>query len=108
MNGFDILVDNAVDAVTKCEVREIIIGTQAENNGVEIFISDTGPGLPPEIREKIGLEVIEKPEDAKGLGMGLLMAQVIVQTYSGEISVASTGLTGTTMVIWLPLEKMGI
>ncbi|MGQ9601045.1 MAG: sensor histidine kinase, partial [Anaerolineae bacterium] len=102
--AFDILVDNAVEAVADRERREITIGTRAANRGAEIWVSDTGPGIPEEIRAKIGLEPIEKPEDAKGLGMGLLMAQTIVQTYGGEIRVDSTGPTGTTMVIWLPLQ----
>ncbi|MGC9024167.1 MAG: GAF domain-containing protein [Chloroflexia bacterium] len=101
--AFDILVDNAVEAVAEREVREITIGTRAASGGAEIWVSDTGPGIPEEIRAKIGLEPIEKPEEAKGLGMGLLMAQTIVQTYGGEVRVASTGPTGTTMVIWLPL-----
>ena len=103
--AFDILVDNAVDAVAGHGVREITIGTRAAGGGVEILVSDTGPGIAEEIRAEIGLELIEKPKDAKGLGMGLLMAQSIVQTYGGEIRVGFTGPTGTTMVIWLPLEK---
>jgi len=103
--AFDILVDNAVDAIARCEVREVTVGTQAADGGIKIVVSDTGPGIPEDIRAKIGLDLIEKPEDTKGLGMGLLMAQTIVQTYGGEIRVASTGPTGTTMVIWLPLEK---
>jgi|GEM_PF-1483593 len=106
--AFDILVDNAVDAVVERKTREIKIGTRMGNDGAEIFVSDTGPGLPPEIQAKIGLEVIEKPEDARGLGMGLLMAQTIVQTYSGQLRVGSTGPGGTVMVIWLPLEKIGV
>ncbi len=105
--AFDILVDNAIDAVAGREVRAVVIGTRPANEGTEIFVSDTGPGLPQEIQEKIGLEVIEKPEDAKGLGMGLLMAQTIVQTYSGALRVDTTGPMGTIMVIWLPLENVG-
>lgn len=103
--AFDILADNAIDAVAGRELRAIIIGTRIMKQGVDIFISDSGPGLPQEIKEKMGLEVIEKPEDAKGLGMGLLMAQTIVQTYSGALRVDSTSPTGTSMVIWLPLEN---
>jgi PAS domain S-box-containing protein len=103
--AFDILVDNAVDAVADRSVRMITISTQQMNGGAEILVSDTGPGIGKEIRAKVGLELIEKPEDAQGLGMGLLMAQTIVQTYGGEIRVDSTGPEGTTMVIWLPLER---
>jgi len=105
--AFDVLVDNAVEAVAGREVREVTIGTRMANGGAEIFVSDTGPGIPEEIRAKIGLEPIEKPEDARGLGMGLLMAQTIVQTYGGELRVDSTGPTGTTMAVWLPLTTQG-
>lgn len=103
--AFDILVDNAVEAVADREQRIITISTRVAGRGVEIWVSDTGSGMPKETQDKIGMEFIEKPEDAKGLGMGLLMARTIVQTYGGEIRVASTGPTGTTMVIWLPLEE---
>jgi PAS domain S-box-containing protein len=103
--AFDVLVDNAVEAVANREVRKITIGTRAAYGGAEILVSDTGPGIPEEVQARIGLECIEKPEDAQGLGMGLLMAQTIVQTYGGDIRVKSTDPTGTTMAIWLPLEK---
>lgn len=103
--AFDILVDNAVEAVADRPRRDITIGTRLAAGGAEILVSDTGPGIPEEIRARIGLERIEKPEDAPGLGMGLLMVQTIVQTYGGEIRVDATGPTGTTMVIRLPLEK---
>ena len=102
--AFDILVENAVEAVAACSVQKITIGTQAQNGGAAILIADTGPGISESIHDRIGREWIEKPEDAKGLGMGLLMAYTIVQTYGGEIRVAATSPTGTTMVIWLPLE----
>ncbi|MGA9349743.1 MAG: GAF domain-containing protein [Anaerolineae bacterium] len=103
--AFDILVDNAVDAVADCDVRKIAIGTREAGTGVEIIVADTGPGIPGGVVPKLGLEPIEKPEGVKGLGMGLLMAQTIVQTYGGEIQVDSTGPSGTTMVIWLPRER---
>lgn len=105
LRAFDMLVDNAVKAVTDCLVREIIIGTWLEGSGCIISVSDSGRGIPKEIQDKISLERIEKPEDAKGLGMGLLIAQTIVQTYGGNIRVESTSSKGTTMVIYLPLEK---
>ncbi len=89
--AFDILVDNAVNAVAGRPMRKITIGTRLKDGGAEIPVSDTGPGIPDEIRAKLGLEPIERPKGAKGLGMGLLMAQTIVQTYNGEIRVKSTG-----------------
>ncbi|RME51174.1 MAG: GAF domain-containing protein [Caldilineae bacterium] len=103
--AFDILVENAVEAVASCPTRQITISTHMQDGGAAICIADTGPGIPEAIRNRIGVDWIEKPEDAKGLGMGLLMAHIIAQTYGGEIRVANTGPTGTTMVLWLPLEQ---
>lgn len=103
--AFEFVVDNAVNALAGRPRREITIGTRPAGGGAEILVSDTGPGIPEEIRAKLGLDTIEKPEDAKGLGMGLLMAQTIVQTYGGEIRCAASDATGTTMVTWLPLER---
>jgi GAF domain-containing protein len=103
--AFDSLVENAVKAVEHQPVQEVTICTQRAGTTAEILIADTGPGIPDDVRNKIGLDLIEKSEDAKGLGMGLLMSQVIVQTYGGEIRVACTGSQGTTMVIALPLDK---
>ncbi len=105
--AFDILVDNAVNAISQCNVRVIKIGTRRRLEYAQIFVADTGPGLPKEIEEKIGLDFIEKAEDARGLGMGLLMAQTIVQTYGGDIKVEKSGADGTTMVITLPLDQDG-
>jgi GAF domain-containing protein len=103
--AFDILVDNAIEATAYSQVRIVTIGTRLNREGADVFIRDTGSGIPENIRSKIGLDRIEKPEDAVGLGMGLLMAHTIVQAYGGEIRVDATGPTGTTMVIWLPLAN---
>ncbi len=102
--AFDILVDNAVDAVEGQPVRDITIGTREAGANAEIFIKDTGTGIPPAILPKIGLDNIEKSEDAKGMGRGLLLAPIIMEAYGGKIYVASTGPSGTTMVMQLPLE----
>jgi signal transduction histidine kinase len=102
-SALDILIDNAVDAVKPQSTREVVVGTRVGGIGIEAFVQDTGPGLPAEVIDKLGLENIEKPEDAQGLGMGLLMARMIVQTYGGDIRVVATSSSGTTMAICLPL-----
>jgi signal transduction histidine kinase len=105
--AFDILVDNAVDAVKDCDVQVITIGTRAASGGAEIFVSDTGPGIPDEVAAKLGLEPIVKADEDGGMGMGLLMAHAIVQTCGGRIRLGSTGPDGTTMIIWLPCDAGG-
>lgn len=103
--AFDVLFENAVNAVEHCDVKDITVSTRIGAAGIEIAVSDTGPGIPDEIRSKLTLETIERPEDVQGLGMGLLMAQTIIQTFGGEIRVGATGPTGTRMIIWLPTRS---
>ena len=102
--AFDILVDNAVEYMHDFPVRNLIITSLLIENRVEISFKDTGKGIPQEVLSRLFKEHIETPR-GKGLGMGLLMAQAIVQTYGGDIQVQKTGPDGTTMVIWLPVEQ---
>ncbi len=102
--ALDIVIDNAVEATMGLPERKIVIGSQRRGNCAEISIADNGHGIPPDLLERLFREPIKKPQGAKGLGIGLLLAQMIVQTYSGTICCRETGPTGTTMVISFPLE----
>jgi GAF domain-containing protein/CheY-like chemotaxis protein len=102
--ALDILIDNAVEATAESSERKITIGSQQRDHCAEISITDNGHGIPPEVLEQLFHEPIKKPQGAKGQGIGLLLAQMIVQTYGGTIYCRETGLTGTTMVVSLPLE----
>ncbi len=102
--ALDILVDNAVEAVSDVSRPQITINSRSVGNLVEITVMDVGRGISEEIKAKLFREPIPKPKGARGLGLGLLIAQIIVRTYGGEIQLGATGPTGTTMVISLPLE----
>lgn len=101
----DILIDNAVDAMQGKAQKCLTVMTLMEDDRVKITISDTGTGIPEPIKAKLTSEPIKKPKGSKGQGVGLLMAQTILQAYGGEIQIGSTGINGTTMVIVLPMEK---
>jgi C4-dicarboxylate-specific signal transduction histidine kinase len=102
--ALDILIDNGVDAMVEVPHRVMTIETVQRNNQIIIRIRDTGKGIPEEGRSHLFHNPVEKRKGSKGLGMGLLMAQAIIQTYGGEIDIESTGRTGTTMFICLPSE----
>lgn len=102
--ALDILIDNAVETTAGMAERKIVIGSQRRDNNVELSITDNGRGIPTEVLERVFREPIKKPLGAKGQGIGLLLAQTIVQTYHGTISCRETGPTGTIMVISLPVE----
>jgi GAF domain-containing protein len=99
--AFDILVENAVEATEGMPVRRLTISTRAADGEIEIAFRDTGKGIPEEIRNILFKKRIQNRE-TKGLGMGLLMVQTIVQTYDAEIRVAEPGPEGTTMLMRFP------
>ena len=98
------MVDNAVEAMANVPVKRVTVATGQVVTQMEIVVSDTCGGIPDDVLPKLFQEPIKKPKGTKGQGVGLLMAQTIVQAYQGEIRIESTDSTGATMVIELPLE----
>jgi signal transduction histidine kinase len=70
-------------------------------DSVEIRISDTGGGIPPELREKIFRLYFSTKKD--GSGIGLAMTFRIVQLHDGTIGFDSEPGKGTTFLIRLPI-----
>jgi GAF domain-containing protein len=101
----EILLNNAVVAMKQSVDPLLTISTKMIDSMVELTITDTGPGIPPDLVPKLFKQQIEKPSSSKGLGTGLLMARAIVQTYKGEIGVAKTSQEGTTMYVRLPIVE---
>jgi hypothetical protein len=80
---------------------ELRLQCSSAGDTAEIRISDTGAGIPPELREKIfRLYFTTKPG---GSGIGLAMTFRIVQLHDGTIDFSSEPGKGTTFVIRLPI-----
>jgi GAF domain-containing protein len=99
--AIDILVKNSVKAMRGLTDRRLTVTTRRSNGVVEISFTDTGKGIPPRIRRKLFHEVVPKPF-SKGMGIGLMILQAIVQAYKGYVAIGATGVKGTTMVISFP------
>lgn len=97
------LARNAIEAVASAEGREkalAIVTRAGAGNGVEVVVSDTGPGLPPrETGDVFDAFFTTKPD---GLGMGLAISRSIVEAHGGQIWVERTCAEGTTFVFSLP------
>ena len=103
--ALDIVIDNAVGAMSNSSVKQMQVATRQTDGWIDIEIVDTGRGIPEGVLSKLFTEPIKKPKGSKGQGVGLLMAQTIIQAFDGEIKIKSTGPEGTTMLIHLPLES---
>jgi PAS domain S-box-containing protein len=74
---------------------------------VLLTVTDTGFGIPEEVRDRIFEPFFTTKEDGKGTGMGLAMVYGIVQNHGGFIETESEVGRGTTFSICLPLAEPG-
>lgn len=77
--------------------------TTCQSEGqIEIRVQDSGPGIPPEIREKIFNPFFTTRRD--GTGLGLSISYGIIQACKGRIEVESRVGEGATFLVRLPLR----
>ncbi len=99
------LIDNAAEAMTASLHRVLRIETSLSERGgmAEIVIADTGPGLSPEVRERLFLPYFSTKQ--RGTGLGLAIAAKVVQDHHGTIRAEQRGASGACFVVELPLAK---
>ncbi len=68
-----------------------------------LAITDSGPGIPPEVLARV-FEPFYTTK-AAGIGLGLAIVRRIVDAHQGEVRVLSTMGQGTRVVVHLPLGK---
>jgi signal transduction histidine kinase len=93
------IVVNAMQAMSGG--GELRFEATSGKNGAELRISDTGSGIPEELREKIFSLYFSTKKD--GSGIGLAMTYRIVQLHDGTIDFTSEAGKGTTFLIRLPI-----
>jgi two-component system, NtrC family, nitrogen regulation sensor histidine kinase NtrY len=92
------IIRNAIQAIQKAGT--ITAETSLENHTCIIKISDTGPGIPEEIRTRIFEPNFSTKTE--GMGLGLAIARRVIEDHGGTISCSSERGKGTTFEIRLP------
>jgi two-component system NtrC family sensor kinase len=97
------IVLNAADAMPRGGELAIISSFDPASNAVVIRISDTGTGIPEDIRDRLFEPFFTTKKT--GTGLGLAIAYGIVERHRGALKVESTVGRGTTFVISLPVDS---
>jgi signal transduction histidine kinase len=97
------LLDNAIDALG--EGGTITIATRRDGDSAVVEIGDDGPGIPPEVRERIFDSFFTTKDVGYGTGLGLATARrVVVDGHDGALTVDSQP-GRTTFQVRLPLTQ---
>lgn len=96
------IITNSKEAMKN--IGKIQISMQIISDTVITSITDFGPGMQPETLEQC-LDPMFSTKIAKAIGMGLPVAQQIIEMHSGTIKVNSEPLKGTTVIVSLPIQK---
>jgi two-component system sensor kinase FixL len=94
---------NAGQAMERSPERRLLVTTRGtQEGGVELRVSDTGPGIAPEVRDKLFRPFITTKRPGQGTGLGLSVSRSIVEAHGGTIRAESLPGQGATFVVTLP------
>lgn len=98
------LIKNAWEALNRTADPRIRIVTRLSADGRQVLVDvqDNGPGIPPEILDKIWMSFFTTKGDRGGTGLGLSACMQIVAQAEGRITVESQVGAGTTFTVSLP------
>jgi signal transduction histidine kinase len=100
-NAFNNLIINACQAMGQSGVLSIVIDHPGDKDHIEIRITDTGEGIPPDKLPKIFNPFFSTKDE--GTGLGLALVRKIITGHMGTIDVESGEGRGTTFIISLPV-----
>ena len=95
------LLNNAYDAIESLEKKWIRVHCQEEGNGVLIRVTDSGAGIPAEIRNQLFTPFFTTKPQGRGTGLGLSISKGMVEMHGGWLKVDET-CANTCMLVYLP------
>ena len=97
------LIKNALEAMSEMKKPTLTIRafTSPDSSKVCVRISDSGPGIPPEMRPKLFMPHVSTKKE--GMGLGLAIVKKILTDLGGDISVEESTFdsVGAAFTLWL-------
>ena len=99
------LINNAAQSITT-EQGTVTVRSSLEENRIRVDITDTGPGIAPDVLPHIFDNYYTTKNESGGTGLGLPIARTIVQEHGGEIKVVTELGKGSTFTVFLPVAQI--
>jgi len=97
------LLNNAFDAVRGVDSARVTIATRHADGNDQISVSDNGPGIPEDIRQKIFEPFFTTKATGEGTGLGLSLSyDIVTKGHSGTMTVAKAEGGGAEFIITIP------
>jgi len=96
------ILNNAAEAMKQMEAgKKIVVTSSVEGERVILTISDSGPGIAPDVKDKIFDPYFTTKSDGTGIGLSLSLR--IVTDHGGSLTVADSDLGGAEFRIEIPI-----
>lgn len=98
------VLNNAHDAIEKLDEKWIELELQETENEIRILVTDSGPGIPIELRDKLMQPFFTTKDIGKGTGLGLSLSKGLIEDHSGKFYFDFSS-PKTRVVIELPKKQ---
>ncbi|MCU0699942.1 MAG: hybrid sensor histidine kinase/response regulator [Myxococcaceae bacterium] len=95
------LLGNACDALGHARTARIDVQVVAEGDRLRLTVADNGPGMPPEVRERLFTPFFTTKPPGQGTGLGLMVLKQIVTRWDGDVRIDSAPGQGTAVHVRL-------
>lgn len=96
------LMRNAIDAMQASPRRTLRLEARPQEGRVILRVSDTGPGIPPDILPRLFEPFVTSKPAGTGLGLGLVISAQLVRAMDGTLRAANLPDGGACFVVDLP------
>jgi signal transduction histidine kinase len=96
------MLGNLLDNACKWASRRVSVSAEPTSGGVAIIVDDDGPGLPPELRQRVLQRGVRADEAAPGSGLGLAIVGDLAEDYGGSVALDRSPHGGLRARLTLP------
>jgi two-component system sensor histidine kinase RegB len=94
------VITNALDATPNAAETSITVQTSGDT--CQVYVADRGPGMRPEILQRVGEPFFTTKDPGRGMGLGLFLSRAVLERLGGALHVESTLGSGTRVRIDIP------